>query len=90
MDAPKKPSKTTMLNSLNRELSELGSNLPLQTWLDKASQINQPVAKALDGIYCGREGRIHVEVEGLERPVWLTMGWHTVSTTPRVEYAYFS
>lgn len=79
-----------MLNSLNSEISNLGSNLPLQEWLDKASKINPSVANALEGIYCGREGRIHEEVVGLDRPIWLTMGWYTVDSTPKVEYAYFS
>lgn len=79
-----------MLNSLNSQLSSLGTNLPLQTWLDKASDLSPSIAEALEGIYCGRDGRIHEEVKGLERPVWLTMGWYTVDSTPKVEYAYFS
>jgi hypothetical protein len=58
----------------------------LQDWLDEASQISPEFSKALEGIYCGREGRIHEELcDG----IYITMGWYTVNT-PKVEYAYVS
>jgi hypothetical protein len=90
MANPSKPSKRTVVNGLNRELNALGTNLPLQTWLEAASAINPSVSEALDGIYCGSDGRIHVEVSNMGHFIWLTMGWHTVLNTPRVEYAYVS
>ena len=89
MNAPKGITKAALVNQLNRTLAQIPTNCPLQEWLDKASEINPSVAKALEGVYCGREGRIHEAVEGLPREIYLTMGWHTVST-PKVEYAYFS
>jgi len=89
MDNPKRQTKRSLLNSLNRELTGIGANVPLQEWLDKAAKINPNVSKALDGMYCGHEGRIHEQVEGFDYEIYLTMGWHTV-TTARVEYAYFS
>jgi hypothetical protein len=85
-----KPSKRTVINRLNRKLAKIGSNVPLQEWLDKASEIHPAVAKALDGWYCGEKGNIHLEVPGLEYDIWIDMGWYKVSTVARVEFAYFS
>lgn len=89
MSAPKGQTKRSLLNHLNNQLNAIGTNRPLQEWLDQASAINSSIAKALNGMYCGHDGRIHEQVEGLGHEIWLTMGWHTVSTV-RVEYAYFS
>jgi hypothetical protein len=59
----------------------------LQEWLEKVSNISPEFSAAVEGIYCGREGRIHEELcDG----VYITMGWHTDSTNPKVEYAYVS
>ncbi len=61
----------------------------LQDWLDKASEIDE-LKNVVEGFYCGEDGRIHVPLEESNpKSIWLTMGWHTV-TTPRVEYAYVS
>lgn len=74
--------KAKLRNQLNRQLAQI-KDMSLQGWLDEASKI---FGDAVEGIYCGREGRIHVEVgSGL----YLTMGWYTVNT-PKVEYAYVS
>lgn len=89
MDNPKRQTKRSLLNSLNNKLAEIGTNVQLQEWLDKAAQIDPGVAKALEGMYCGHDGRIHEPVEGLGHDIYLTMGWHRVATV-RVEYAYFS
>ena len=59
----------------------------LQDWLDEASKLSLEFANALEGVYCGREGSIHVE---LCNGIFLTMGWYTVSNTPKVEYCYVS
>jgi hypothetical protein len=89
MDAPKKQTKKSLLNSLNKQLNAIGTNVPLQQWLDEAAKISKYVATALDGMYCGHDGKINEEVIGYDYPIFITMGWHTV-TTARVEYAYFS
>lgn len=86
----KKPTKRTVVNRLNRELAKIGNNVPLQEWLDKASEIHPAVAKALEGFYCGPEGKMHDKVPGLEYEIWLDMGWYKVSTVEKVEFAYFS
>lgn len=62
---------------------------PLQEWVNDAAKI-EGFTEALDGIYCGREGSINVELSGEFVGLYLTMGWHTVSDTPKVEYAYVS
>ena len=85
MDAPKKQSKKSLLNHLNGQLVKL-EGLPLTEWLEKSKAIIQ----IEDGIYCGREGRVNEQVLGVEHEIWLTMGWYTVDTTPKVEYAYLS
>lgn len=62
---------------------------PLQEWLHAAANI-EGFGAALEGFYCGREGSINVELSGEFVGLYLTMGWHTVSDTPKVEYAYVS
>jgi len=85
MDAPKKQSKKSLLNHLNGQLAKL-DGLPLTEWLEKSKEI----ITTEDGIYCGREGRVKEQIQGVEHEIWLTMGWYTVDRTPRVEYAYLS
>lgn len=89
MESPRPLTKQNLLNFLNTELNKIPLLSSLQDWLDAASKINPAIAKALDGMYCGTEGRIHEQIEGLPHEIWLTMGWYKV-TTVRVEYAYFS
>ena len=86
----KPPTKKQMINALSKLLCKIPSNTPLQEWLDKASELHPSLQKALEGIYCGREGKIHEQLPDFGYDVWITMGWNTVSTTPRVEYAYLS
>lgn len=62
---------------------------PLQEWINAAANI-EGFESALEGIYCGRDGSINVKLSHPFEGLYLTMGWHTVSTTPRVEYAYVS
>ena len=74
---------------LNAKLLKL-KNMELQNWLKEASDICPELATALEGIYCGRDGEIHEQLSGDYNKLWLAMGWYTVSTTPKVEYAYIS
>lgn len=85
MDTPKKMSKRSLLNNLNNQIAKL-DGLPLSQWLDAASKI----IPMEDGIYCGREGRVKEQIQITDYEIWLTMGWYTVSDTPKVEYAYLS
>jgi hypothetical protein len=64
--------------------------MTLSDWLDAAASISKEMVEAVEGIYCGREGRIHVQLTGDYNKCWITMGWHTVANTPKVEYAYVS
>ena len=89
MESPRPLTKQNMLNFLNTELGKIPLLSPLQDWLDAAAKINPSIATALDGIYCGQDGRIHEQIPNLPHDIWLTMGWYTV-TTARVEFAYFS
>ena len=82
------PTKRQMVNHLNTLLNKIPNNTPLEQWLKQASEIDPRLNEALEGIYCGREGRIHEQLG--ESNIWLTMGWNTVLNTPKVEYAYFS
>lgn len=86
----KPPTKRQMVNALSKPLCDIPSNTPLQEWLDKASALHPSLAKALDGMYCGHEGRIHEQLPDFGHDVWITMGWNTVADKPRVEYAYLS
>lgn len=85
MRAPTKQTKKTLLNQLNNRLSKL-NGLSLSDWLEKSKEI----ITIEDGIYCGREGRVNEKIQGVEHDIWLTMGWYTVDTIPKVEYAYLS
>lgn len=75
---------------LNSKLSKIPSRTVLQDWLNQASGICPELATALEGIYCGREGRVHQKLTGGFESIYLTMGWYTVTDTPRVEFAYVS
>jgi hypothetical protein len=74
---------------INKVLSKISKgNTSLSDWLDIASKEHPLLAKALEGIYCGQDGSIHEQLGNTK--YWIMMGWHTVSTAPRVEYAYIS
>lgn len=57
--------------------------------LEEASDICPELSQALEGIYCGREGRIHEELGGFYKGLYITMGWFTINQT-KVEFAYVS
>lgn len=73
-----------------KSLSSIATPLLLQTWLNMVSAISTEFSEALEGIYCGREGRVHVPLNGEYSGVWLDFGWYTVQSNPKVEYAYVS
>ena len=75
-------------NNLNKALSKINNTI-LNDWLKEASDICPEISEALEGIYCGREGKIHEELGGQFKGIYLTMGWYTIHH-PRVEYAYIS
>lgn len=76
-------------NNLNKALSKV-KGIVLQDWLDEAGNICTELKEALSGIYCGRDGKIHEELTGEFTGLFITMGWHTVSDYPKVEFAYVS
>jgi hypothetical protein len=82
--------RTQQKAKLNKVLSDIPSSAPLQEWIDAVSKLHEDFSKALEGIYCGREGKIHEELHGDFERFWLDMGWYTVADTPRVEFAYIS
>jgi hypothetical protein len=61
----------------------------LQDWLDEAARL-PGLEDALEGIFCGREGKIHEPLTGEYEGLYISMGWYTVSSNPKVEYAYVS
>jgi hypothetical protein len=75
---------------INRHLANLSKGtVSLQTFLDEASKLDKQLALALEGIYCGEEGRIHEAVPGTKW--WIAMGWYSrIAGKPIVEYAYLS
>lgn len=74
---------------LNNALAKI-KNTTLSDWLKEASSISNEISNALEGIYCGREGRIHVQLPGEFNKLYITMGWYSISNHPKVEYAYVS
>lgn len=81
--------KRKLIRQINGALSKIGV-VPLQEWLDRAADLHPAIAQAVEGIYCGREGKVHQELSGELAGIWLTFGWYTPGSTPRVEYAYAS
>jgi hypothetical protein len=57
----------------------------LGAWLDRVRSLNHPLlTEAVEGIWCGREGRITIDLPGT--PSMLCVGWHNA----RVEWSYLS
>ena len=71
---------------LNNLLNKIEAK-DLQTWLKEAQEIPELI-QALEGIYCGREGRIHEQLSCGR--LYITMGWYRIEGPARVEYAYIS
>jgi hypothetical protein len=75
-------------NNLNKALNKISSQI-LDLWLKEASDICPELSEALEGIYCGHEGRIHEELGGFYKGLYITMGWCKINHT-KVEFAYVS
>jgi len=82
-------SRTQKKNQLNAKLLKVNAK-QLQEWINETSQIKPELNLALEGIYCGKEGKIHEPLTGECEGLYITMGWYTVTDTPKVEYAYIS
>jgi hypothetical protein len=55
----------------------------LQVWLDRVSAVSPECATAVEGIWCGRDGRSVLEFNAWHN---LVVGWYA----GRVEYSYVS
>jgi hypothetical protein len=75
-------------NHLNNALSKISSSI-LDDWIREASKICPELSEALEGIYCGHEGRIHEELGGFYKGLFITMGWYKINTA-KVEFSYVS
>ena len=70
---------------LRREVVEATKGLPtLQSWIERIAAICQPLADAVEGIWCGEEGRASIYVEALGKT--LVVGWYH----GKVEYSYLA
>lgn len=81
--------KTKTLSQIRKNLNNQLNKIEvknLNDWLKEASKIPE-LTTALEGIYCGKEGRIHSKLEDYN--IYITMGWYTVDQTI-VEYCYVS
>ena len=57
----------------------------LGTWLNRIRGLEVPVlVEAIDGIWCGRSGRVTLDLPGTNS--MLCLGWHN----SRVEWSYLS
>jgi hypothetical protein len=57
----------------------------LGTWLNRIREIGDPLmTEAIDGIWCGRDGRVTMDLPGSN--AMLCVGWHN----GRVEWSYLS
>ena len=55
------------------------------TWLKRIEALNEPIlSEAIQGIWCGREGRVTIDLPGSRS--MLCMGWYN----KRVEWSYLS
>jgi len=55
------------------------------TWLERITAIGDPLlSEAVEGIWCGREGRVTIDIPGSRS--MLCMGWYE----KRVEWSYLS
>ena len=67
-------------------VAKASDGLPdLGTFLNRVRALNRPVlTEAIEGIWCGRNGRVTLDLEGANS--MLCIGWHNA----RVEWSYLS
>lgn len=65
---------------------DAGNGLPsVGLWLDRIRCIGDPMlVEAIEGIWCGREGRVSIDLPGSR--TMLCMGWYN----GKVEWSYLS
>ena len=74
------------LRELRHQVAELADRrLSLTDFLVAVAKLDDALREAVDGIWCGREGRETCDVD-ISGPRMLVVGWHE----KRVEYAYLS
>lgn len=83
------------LRYIRKEIGKLSSKmLSLQDWIDSAKQIDPLVDEAVEGIYCGTEGRMNVQLGNTR--YYLFMMWYIDPAAadrgvkPKVETCYVS
>jgi hypothetical protein len=69
----------------NRVANASNGGPTVQGWLDRIAAIGDPLlTSAIDGIWCGREGTVTLDLPGSRS--MLCMGWYN----KRVEWSYLS
>lgn len=77
--------KASEMRQMRNVVAESVDGLPtLQQWLDRIAAHGGVLAAAVEGIWCGREGRASLEIDGTRS--LLIVGWYE----GRVEFAYVS
>lgn len=70
---------------MRRAVAAASDGLPrLQTWIDRVSAIDPIFATAVDGVWCGSDGREAIDLPGTRS--MLCVGWYR----GHVEYSYLS
>jgi hypothetical protein len=83
--------KRTLILKVNEKLGAISRGRhSLSEFLAAAAEIHPDLSPALEGIYFGREGKVHEELHGELRGAWLAFGWYAPADRPVVEFAYVS
>jgi hypothetical protein len=81
-----------MASRINLRLNQIGV-IQLPEWLKAVSNLHDDLSTALEGIYCGTEGKVHEPLAGEFEGLYLDFGWYkdpNAEGSPKVEYAYVS
>jgi hypothetical protein len=86
MDIIARRSVARRIAALRNDIAACSTGLPtVQVWLDRVACVGHPaISAAVEGIWCGRDGREVLDVEGLD--LKLVVGWHN----GKVEFSYLS